>query len=135
MPYTRAFVLSAIFGVVVLSALALYGDAPRLVETARAYPMPLLIPVVLLTSVNYALRWVKWRYYLHLVGATAVRPADSVLIFLSGFAIAGFGVCTGQRGFDQRASAGRFVSVLQLLDRLFITAQPCQADSQIEPGQ
>ncbi len=87
MRYTRAFVLSAAFGVLVLTALAFYGDAPRLWETAQRYPLPLLVPVLLLTSANYALRWLKWRYYLHLVGARQVRPSDSLLIFLSGFAM------------------------------------------------
>jgi uncharacterized protein (TIRG00374 family) len=87
MQYTRAFLLSAAFGIVVLSILALYGDAPRLLETAAAYPLGLLAPVLLLTSVNYALRWAKWRYYLHLIGARHVSAADSVLIFLSGFAM------------------------------------------------
>lgn len=87
MRYGRAFALSATFGAVVLSALAFYGDAPRLWETAISYPLPLLVPVLLLTAVNYTVRWVKWSYYLTLVGASGVRTGDSVLIFLSGFAM------------------------------------------------
>jgi len=87
MPYVRAFALSAIFGVAVLSVLALYGDLPRLAQTARAFPAALLVPVLLLTSTNYLLRWVKWRYYLRLVDAAEVTRTDSVLVFLSGFAM------------------------------------------------
>ncbi len=87
MTHARAFALSAIFGVVVLTVLVFYGDAPQLLATAQDYPLPLLVPVLLLTTANYALRWVKWRYYLHLVGAPQVRPTDSVLVFLSGFAM------------------------------------------------
>jgi uncharacterized protein (TIRG00374 family) len=87
MQYLRAFVLSAAFGVVVLSALALYGDLPRLAAVAAAYPLPLLAPVLVLTAANYALRWLKWRLYLRLVGVPALSTSESVLIFLSGFAM------------------------------------------------
>src|SRR3954453_22062003 len=87
MQYTRAFLLSAAFGIVVFSVLAFYGDAPRLLTTAAAYPLWLLIPVVLLTCVNYALRWLKWRYYLRLIGAERGSGSESSLSFLSGFAM------------------------------------------------
>jgi glycosyltransferase 2 family protein len=41
----------------------------------------------LLAAVNYAIRFVRWQYYLRKVGVTTVRPADSLTVFLAGFAL------------------------------------------------
>jgi uncharacterized protein (TIRG00374 family) len=77
--------LSIIFGVVVAAALALYGDVGATVsalERFRWYYIPVLLS---LTLVNYALRFVKWHYYLGQIGAGHVNLVDSVKIFVAGF--------------------------------------------------
>jgi uncharacterized protein (TIRG00374 family) len=40
-----------------------------------------------LAAVNYAIRFLRWHYYLRKVGVTTVRPADSLTVFLAGFAL------------------------------------------------
>lgn len=39
-----------------------------------------------LAAVNYAVRWLRWEYYLRRLGL-AIRTRDSVLVFLAGFAL------------------------------------------------
>src|SRR5438128_2166450 len=48
-----------------------------------------LLPIILLfTLFNYVLRFFKWDVYLRLIGATGVAKKDSLMIFLSGMAMA-----------------------------------------------
>lgn len=55
----------------------------------------LFVPVVLLTCWNYFLRWLRWNYYLRVLGVTRVDRAASALVFLSGFAM---GLTPGKSG-------------------------------------
>src|SRR5438128_4201664 len=48
-----------------------------------------LLPIIrLFTLFNYVLRFFKWDVYLRLIGATGVAKKDSLMIFLSGMAMA-----------------------------------------------
>lgn len=48
-----------------------------------------LIPLVLgFTALNYLLRWLKWHYYLHLLGIDDVGRLDSGLLFIAGMTMA-----------------------------------------------
>ena len=40
-----------------------------------------------LAAVNYAFRFLRWQFYLRKVGVTNVRTADSLQVFLAGFAL------------------------------------------------
>ena len=55
----------------------------------------LFVPVVLLTCWNYFLRWLRWNYYLRVLGVTRVDRKASALVFLSGFAM---GLTPGKSG-------------------------------------
>lgn len=61
------------------------SDASALADAFRAFNWQLLPLVVGLILINYALRFVKWQYYLRLVGVTGLARRDSALIFVSGF--------------------------------------------------
>jgi uncharacterized protein (TIRG00374 family) len=65
------------------------------VQTAAAFPPQLLPVVLLLTLWNYGLRWLKWQFYLQVLRIEGVRIADSLLVFLSGFAM---GLTPGKAG-------------------------------------
>jgi len=41
----------------------------------------------LLAAANYAVRFVRWQYYLRRVGVTTVKTGDSLQVFLAGFAL------------------------------------------------
>ena len=55
----------------------------------------LILPVLLLTTWNYALRWLRWNYYLRVLGVSGVNRQQSALVFLSGFAM---GLTPGKSG-------------------------------------
>jgi uncharacterized protein (TIRG00374 family) len=83
----RKFFLSILFGLIVLSILALVGDAPRVADAVRHFPPAYLPPILLLTLWNYALRFVKWHMYLHRL-RIPIAFADSLGIFLCGLSMA-----------------------------------------------
>ncbi|MEJ7652483.1 MAG: lysylphosphatidylglycerol synthase transmembrane domain-containing protein [Chloroflexia bacterium] len=75
-------------GVAVVLALIVVGDARQLWRTLETFRWE-FIPLILgLTVLNYALRFVKWHYYLGLIGAAGVGLRASLSIFLSGLTMA-----------------------------------------------
>ena len=56
--------LSLLFGLIVLTVLALVGDAPKVLDSLRRFPLGYLPAILALTLWNYALRFAKWHLYL-----------------------------------------------------------------------
>jgi len=81
-------IIGILLGVVVVAGLAIYADFNEMVAVLRDFEWALLVPILLFTLFNYALRFFKWDVYLRLIGATGVPKMDSLLIFLSGLAMA-----------------------------------------------
>jgi glycosyltransferase 2 family protein len=78
-------VLSLVFGVLVIAALSLVADVRKLSETLRVFKWELIPAILGLTLFNYALRFIKWQYYLRLIGVRNLRPRDSFGIYFSAF--------------------------------------------------
>jgi len=76
-------VLSAIIVFILLSLIA---DLEALETALVDFPLGLLIPIGLLSLGNYFLRYVKWHWYLKLLGHRVSR-LPNFLVFLSGFAL------------------------------------------------
>jgi glycosyltransferase 2 family protein len=91
----RGVVVSGILAIAVGALVVLWGDAPAVIGAIKGFPPALIIPVVLLTTWNYALRWLRWHYYLHVLGVGDVDMPNSILVFLSGFAM---GLTPGKSG-------------------------------------
>src|SRR5579863_9025041 len=83
----RRFLLGLLFGLIVLSALALLGDAPNVIAALRRFPPAYLPAILALTLWNYGLRFVKWHLYLRRLQIKIDR-ADSLGIFLCGLSMA-----------------------------------------------
>lgn len=81
-------IIGALLGVAVLIGLLLYSDVREMGAHLRAFPLGYIPPVLALTLFNYLLRWIKWHYYLRLIGAGAMRPVDSAALWVSGFVLA-----------------------------------------------
>jgi uncharacterized protein (TIRG00374 family) len=81
------FLLSLLFGLVVLTVLALVGDAPHVIDALRRFPPAYLPAILALTLWNYGLRFGKWHLYLRRLGIAA-RFSDSLGIFLCGLSMA-----------------------------------------------
>ncbi|MBI4787062.1 MAG: flippase-like domain-containing protein [Chloroflexi bacterium] len=83
----QKIVLSLAFAALIYLALTLYADAPKLAQSLLNWDwrwLPLILAAVL---VNYLLRFVRWHYYLRVVGISNVPAFPSLLIFLSGFSL------------------------------------------------
>jgi uncharacterized protein (TIRG00374 family) len=76
-----------LFGIVVLTVLALAGDLPRVVDALRRFPLAYLPAILVLTLWNYALRFVKWHFYLRRLRVHC-SISDSLGIFLCGLSMA-----------------------------------------------
>ena len=68
-----------------MAAVVLVFDAGDLAEALRGFDWRLLPLIVLLTLTNYLLRFVKWEYYLRLLGIRSLSRWDSAQIFIAGF--------------------------------------------------
>ena len=81
-------ILGVALGIVVVAGLAVYADLSKMAEVLRRFEWWLLPFILLFTLFNYGLRFYKWDVYLRMVGATGVPKRTSLLIFLSGMAMA-----------------------------------------------
>jgi uncharacterized protein (TIRG00374 family) len=63
-----------------------YTDGRAVVAGFLAFPPSLLLVGLALAALNYAIRFLKWQYYLRRL-SIPIRLGDSASIFLSGFAL------------------------------------------------
>lgn len=78
---------SLAFAAFVYFALLLYADAPKLADALARWDWRWLWLTLLAVLINYGVRFLRWHYYLHVIGITTVSPRPSLLIFLAGFAL------------------------------------------------
>lgn len=81
-------IISLVFGLIVVLALSIFSDLPKMMAVLGYFKWLFLVPILLLTLFNYALRFVKWHWYVRLIGAKDVGKGDSLAIFLSGMTMA-----------------------------------------------
>lgn len=82
----RRLVIPLALGLLVLVGLAFVADAEALAASLAAFEPLRLVPVLLLSLVNYGLRYLRWELYLRELGI-GLRRADSVAVFLVGFVL------------------------------------------------
>ncbi|MDW8362922.1 MAG: lysylphosphatidylglycerol synthase transmembrane domain-containing protein [Myxococcales bacterium] len=95
----RGLVVATVLGALVFGGLALWADASQMMAALRRLPFGALVLAVALATVNYALRFVRWQYYLHLV-EVRVPVGESLLAFLAAFV---GGVTPGKLGETLKA--------------------------------
>lgn len=79
--------LSLALAVLVYAALLLLSDLNKLAAALRSFRWELVPIILALTIFNYLLRFIKWHYYLGVVGVHSLAWFDSLLIFLAGFSM------------------------------------------------
>lgn len=84
---TRKMLLSVGLGILVIFGLSFSADLPRLIVVLERFRWELLPAVIGLTLLNYGLRFVKWHYYLRVIGVANVPLAQSALIFTAGLSM------------------------------------------------
>ncbi|GIW04577.1 MAG: TIGR00374 family protein [Thermomicrobiales bacterium] len=80
------FLPLAVMLVVLLTALPVFSDLSDLASAFRAFDWWLIVPVLLLTTWNYAWRFVKWQMYLRELGIQLPWKI-SLRVFLAGFSM------------------------------------------------
>jgi uncharacterized protein (TIRG00374 family) len=78
---------SLLFAFIVLVAIALYADVPRLILALGKFRWEYLPLILGLTLFNYFWRFIKWQYYLKRLKISISR-AKSLLIFVCGLSMA-----------------------------------------------
>jgi uncharacterized protein (TIRG00374 family) len=82
-------ILSALIGLAVIIALGLVSDIRQVAASFRTFHWAELPAILGLTLFNYALRWLKWDYYLRRMDMGAgLSRGDSGLLFTSGLVMA-----------------------------------------------
>lgn len=84
----RRLLTGLALGFVVIVALLFVADLQQLRDQLDSFPALLVPGIVIATLFNYALRFVKWHYYLRLVGVQDLSHLESARIFVSGFPLA-----------------------------------------------
>ncbi len=82
---TKRIVLLCLAVVLVYAGITLYGDVSRLRGLLSRYAWWTFFASLGLAAANYALRFLKWQYYLRLLHVRGVPWTESLAIFLSGF--------------------------------------------------
>ena len=81
----RRVALVTVFGVLVFAALGIYGDAQALAGQLGRYRWSAFGLGLLLATLNYGLRWLRWELYLRVLGIGDVPWRSSLRIFVAGF--------------------------------------------------
>jgi uncharacterized membrane protein YbhN (UPF0104 family) len=80
----RRVAFGTVLGGLVFAALALYGDVRAITSSLSRFAWGTFPLALLLSSSNYALRFIRWQHYLRLLGVS-LPAGESALVFLAGF--------------------------------------------------
>lgn len=86
--YQRLLMIGLGLGLLVFIAVTLLSDVSQLVKFALAFPWLIMLPILALRVGNWGTRFVKWYYYLRLVGVQGLSVKDALITFVSGLAMA-----------------------------------------------
>ncbi|MBN2575818.1 MAG: flippase-like domain-containing protein [Deltaproteobacteria bacterium] len=73
-------------GVAVYVAFSVWADARNVGRALAGFRWSIALAALTLASLNYLVRFVRWHYYLRVLGL-AVPPGHSFLVFLAGFSL------------------------------------------------
>ena len=76
--------LSVLLAVVVYAGVTFFVDYDKVASSLADFNWALLPLILVLTTMNYLFRFIKWEYYLRIIGVKGLRRRDSFLIFFSG---------------------------------------------------
>lgn len=81
----RRLMLAGILGVLVFAGFGLYADLGELQRNLARFTWAYLPLALGLVLVNYAVRFLRWQYYLRVIGLRDIPARGSARIFLAGF--------------------------------------------------
>ncbi len=80
----KRLLISLILGAAVFIGLSAYADFSDVIAGLGNFKWQYLPLVLALTSVNYALRFLKWQFYLKTIGVEGLPRRESALIYYAG---------------------------------------------------
>ena len=78
------FIVALIIGALVFLGISAYGDFGKVAHRLGDFRWQFLPLILLLTSLNYVLRFFKWQYYLRIIGVHDFPVRESALTYYSG---------------------------------------------------
>jgi len=84
---TSRLVAGVAAGVAVYIGVSVWVGVGKVGEALRQFQWRFAALACVLAAANYGVRFLRWQYYLRKVGVTNVRTADSLQVFLAGFAL------------------------------------------------
>ena len=82
---TRKIIAVVVLTTIVVAGMALYADVRELSDAMASYAIGWFVAGLALATANYALRFVRWQYYLRVLDVQGVPWAESARIFVAGF--------------------------------------------------
>jgi uncharacterized protein (TIRG00374 family) len=79
----KKVLVSIIIGGIIYLAFTFYADYKKVLSAFAQFDWYLLLPLLLLSLLNYFVRFLKWDYYLSVI-KVQIKKIDSLSIFLSG---------------------------------------------------
>lgn len=83
----RGLPLWLALGAAVALGVTVAADFGAVTGVLGRFRIDLLVPILALTIVNYGLRFGKWTYYLHLIGAPPIGRRENATIFFAGLSM------------------------------------------------
>jgi len=83
----RRLLLALLLAIVVYGAFVVWTGLSSLGSALGAFRWTALYAALALSSFNYGLRFLKWEYYLRVLGVPKIPSWESFLVFLSGFVL------------------------------------------------
>jgi len=83
--FIRPLLIGGSLGIGVFFAILILSDFSQLLQNAMYFPWLILLPVIGLRVINWGVRFLKWHFYLWLVGVRSLSLTDSAAVFVSGF--------------------------------------------------
>jgi len=85
--FLRRVIVAMLLGVAIYGAFVAFTGYRKIQASLAVFHFSALLVALGLASSNYAVRVLKWEYYLARLGITGVGKVDSALVFLSGFVL------------------------------------------------
>jgi uncharacterized protein (TIRG00374 family) len=76
--------ISVVLGAIVFIGLSLYADFGEVIDGLGGFDWRYLPAILGLTSLNYLLRFLKWQFYLRLIGVKGFALGESALTYFAG---------------------------------------------------
>lgn len=85
--FLRRVIIAMLLGVAIYGAFVAFTGYRRIQASLAVFHYSAMLIALALASSNYAVRILKWEYYLARLGIRGVGKLDSALVFLSGFVL------------------------------------------------